>query len=230
MQLTLNKLPWYGQVAVFAVVSVAAAVAFYYFYEAPAREQMAVHQRKLDGLRAEINRGMQIARRLPEFRAQVGDLEARLENLRNVLPEQKDVGDLLRRLQTLATQSNLEIRGFKPQAITTRQMHAEWPIALELDGTYHDLGLFFDKVSKVPRIINISSLHIKGRDPGAGPRATRPQPGQSPASISAECTAMTFVLVEQPEAAQGQAAAPGRPQTPGARPAAGAPARGAAAR
>ena len=228
MQLNLNKLPWYGQVALFAVLSVAAAAAFYYFYETPAKKQMAVSQAKLDGLRAEINRGMQIAKRLPEFRAQVGDLEARLENLRNVLPEQKDVGDLLRRLQTLATQSNLEIRGFKPQAITAREMHAEWPIALELDGTYHDLGMFFDKVSKVPRIINISNIHIKGRDAGTGQRA-RPQAGQVAATVSAECTATTFVLIETPP----DAAKPGQPGKPAAsatRPGAVAPARGAAAR
>lgn len=227
MQLNLSKLPWHGQVAIFAVLSAAAVGAFYYFYEAPAREAMAVSQRKLDTLREEINRGMQIAKRLPEFRAQVGDLESRLENLRNVLPEQKDVGDLLRRLQTLATQSNLEIRGFKPQAITNRQTHAEWPIALELDGTYHDLGMFFDKVSKVPRIINVTNIHIKGRDTGTGQRA-RPQPGQSTATVSAECTAMTFVLVEQQE--PGQAGGPAKPAAPAARPGATAPTRGAAAR
>jgi type IV pilus assembly protein PilO len=215
MQLNINKLPWYGQVALFAGLSIAAAVAFYYFYEAPARQKMAGSQQKLASLRAEINQGMQIAKRLPEFRAQVGDLEARLENLRNVLPEQKDVGDLLRRLQTLATQSNLEIRGFKPQAITNRQMHAEWPIALELDGTYHDLGRFFDKVSKVPRIINISAIRIKGRDTGSASRG-RQQSSQIGATVSAECTATTFVLIETPP----EAAKPG---TPAARPGAAPP-------
>ena len=98
-------------------------------------------------------------------------LEARLDGLRAVLPEEKDVGDLLRRIQTLAVQSNLQIKGFKPAPIVTKQMHAEWPISLELDGTYHNLGQFFDRVGKFSRIINIGGVKIKAKD--------KPQPGST---------------------------------------------------
>ena len=97
-----------------------------------------------------------------QFRQQVAELEARLESLKAVLPEQKDVADLLRRIQTLATQSNLAIRGFKPAPSVTKQLHAEWPIALQLDGTYHNLAMFFDRVSKFSRIINVSNIAIRG--------------------------------------------------------------------
>lgn len=196
MALSMKQLPWYGQVGAFLVLSVASAGAYWYFYEAPAREQMKGREEQLASLRAEVAKGQNIARKLPEFRAQVAELETRLEGLRAVLPEQKDVGDLLRRIQTLATQSNLEIRGFKPQAIQQKQMHAEWPIAIELNGTYHDLALFFDKVSKVPRIINISNISIKGRE--ADRRAER-TPVEGGGTISAECLATTFVLSDAPE-------------------------------
>ena len=55
----------------------------------------------------------------------------------------------------------------------TKQTHAEWPITLELDGTYHNLGLFFDCVSKFPRIINVSGVTIKSKDkPQAGSTIT----------------------------------------------------------
>jgi type IV pilus assembly protein PilO len=205
MQLSLNKLPWYGQVGAFVGLSAVALGAFWYFYESPARTEMAGRQAQLQALRQEVAKAQNTARKLPEFRAQVSDLEARLDGLRAVLPEQKDVGDLLRRIQTLATQSNLEIRGFKPQSITQKQMHAEWPIALELEGTYHDLALFFDKVSKVPRIINISNISIKGKD-AADRRAQ--QAAASGATIAAECLATTFVLSDAPEP---PAAGKGRP-------------------
>ena len=78
------------------------------------------------------------------------------------------MGDLLRRVQTLATQSNLQVRGFRPQAITTKEMHAEWPIALQLEGNYHNLGLFLDRVSKFPRIINIGNMNIAAKDRADG--------------------------------------------------------------
>jgi type IV pilus assembly protein PilO len=207
MQLSVNKLPWYGQVGVFVAVSAVALGAYFYFYDAPMRAQVAAKETQLASLQADITRGRALAARLPEFRAQVADLEARLDSLKAVLPEQKDVGDLLRRLQTLATLSNLEIRGFKPQPIAQKQMHAEWPIALELDGTYHDLGLFFDKVSKVPRIINVSGVVIKGKND----RGARTQPAQQGRTISANCLATTFVLSEAPKPGTPGAAKPGAP-------------------
>ena len=81
-----------------------------------------------------------------------------------MLPEEKDAADLLRRMQTVATQSNLTIKGFKPAPTVTKQLHAEWPITLELDGTYHNLAIFFDRVGKFTRIVNISGLDVKGKD------------------------------------------------------------------
>ena len=75
---------------------------------------------------------------IPERRS--AELEARLNNLKAVLPEEKDAADLLRRMQTVATQSNLTIKSFKPAPTVTKQLHAEWPINLELEGTYHNLA------------------------------------------------------------------------------------------
>ena len=81
----------------------------------------------------------------------MGDLEGRLANLKAVLPEEKDAADLLRRMQTVAAQSNLEIKSFKPNPTVTKTLHAEWPITLELAGTYHNLAIFFDRVGKFTR-------------------------------------------------------------------------------
>ena len=114
MELGLNKLPWKRQVGVFIALAIAALGGFYWYYVQDIQAAQAVEQTKLDKLRADIAKGSATARQLPQFRQEVATLEARLESLRAVLPEEKDVGDLLRRIQTLATQSNLQIKGFKP--------------------------------------------------------------------------------------------------------------------
>jgi type IV pilus assembly protein PilO len=198
VNLSLSKLPWYGQLGAFFALSLAGAGVFWNFYVKPAQDSLAQREAQLQTLRADIQRGLATARRLPEFRRQVADLEAQLERLRPVLPSEKDVADLLRRIQGMATQSNLAIRGFAPQAVATRQMYAEWPIGLQIEGTYHNLGNFLERVSKFPRIINVTGIHIKAKDNGG--------PGDS---ISAECTATTFVLVEPKAAPAPAAAAPG---------------------
>jgi type IV pilus assembly protein PilO len=197
MELALNKLPWKVQVGVFLAVAVAALGGFYWYYVQSAQEAIATQQKTLDAMLADAAKANATARQLKNFQSQVGELSARLDNLRAVLPEEKDVGDLLRRLQTLATQSNLTIRGFKPAPIVQKQTHAEWPISLELDGTYHNLGLFFDRVSKFPRIINVANVKIKAKD--------KPQPGST---ITASCTATTYVLVEAPAPKTGAAKKP----------------------
>ncbi len=213
MPSSLSKLPWYGQVGLAALLSVAGVGLFYQFYETPVQADFSTRRQQLARLQDEVNRGRQAQAKLPEFEAQVQELEARLGNLRAVLPEQKDVADLLRRIQTLATQSNLAIRAFTPQAIAQKEMHAEWPIKLEIDGTYHDLGTFFDKVSKVPRIINVSDIKIAARTSRAD--------DTSPATVTASCVATTFVLSEapapDPEAKPAKGAR--RPAKPAAKPA-----------
>jgi type IV pilus assembly protein PilO len=205
MQLTLTKLPWYAQIGAFVALAAAGCGMFYYYYEMPARADMTSRQTQLAALKADISKGLTTAKKLPEFRQQVTDLESRLANLKAILPEEKDAADLLNRMQTVAAQSNMTIKGFKPAPTVTKTLHAEWPITLELDGTYHNLAIFFDRVGKFTRIVNISGLDVKGRD--------RPEANNT---ISATCVATTFVLLEKPAPA---AAKPGAP--PAAPPAKG---------
>jgi type IV pilus assembly protein PilO len=203
MKLSLTKLPWYAQVGAFLGLSLAALAVFYFFYVSSVQTDMAARQQQLDGVRAEIAKGQATARKLPEFRTQVAELERRLESLKAVLPGEKEYGELLRRIQTLALQSNLTIRQFKPGAMTPKELHAEWPVNLELDGTYHNLGLFFDRIGKFHRIINLSGLSIRAKDK-PGPTST----------IIATCVATTFVLLETPAKQPAKPGTPGAPATP----------------
>lgn len=187
--LSLAKLPWYAQIGAFAALSIAAAGAFYYFVEMPQQAAISTQAKELSDIRARISRGQTMARQLPEFRKEIGTLEARLEALKPILPDERDAGDLLRRVETLAMQSNLQVRRFRPQAITTREMHAEWPISLELEGSYHNFGLFLDRVSKFPRIINVGNMVLLAKDPPT-----------TASSMTISATATTFVLVEPPPA------------------------------
>jgi len=204
INISITKLPWYGQLGVFLALSLAIAGSFWNWYARPAQEAIDGRLAELATIRVDIDRGLATARRLPEFRRDVVQLESQLDRLRTVLPADQDVADLLRRVQAMATQSNLTIKGFVPQAVAKQQLHAEWPFGLQLEGTYHDLGAFLERVSKFPRIINVGNIKIRARE------------GQTGAStITAECTATTFVLVEGPKGpAAGAPKAAGAPASP----------------
>ena len=144
-----------------------------------------------------------ISRRLPQFQSDVTQLAQRLDNLRAVLPEEKDVADILRRVQGLATQSSLNIQRFTPQAPQQEALYAALPYKLKAEGTYNNLGLFFDRISKFPRIINVGDITIKAK-----------QTPEANATIDAECTATTFVLQESKAPAGGRGGRGMVPQQP----------------
>lgn len=187
MDISLTKLPWYAQIGAFVALSAVGVGMFYYYYEMPARADVATREVTLKALRADVTKGQATEKKLPQFREQVEELEDRLASLSEVLPEEKDGAELLRQMQSTAVQSNLVIKSFKPATVVTKQLHSEWPISLELDGTYHNLAQFFDRLGKFARIVNITNLSVKGREKGDG-RAT----------ITASCVATTFVLLDKP--------------------------------
>jgi type IV pilus assembly protein PilO len=101
-----------------------------------------------------------------------------------VLPDEKDAQDVLRQLHELATDSSLSISSFTPKAVTDKPQYSEWPIELGLNGGYHDLGRFFERIANLPLLISVSDLHLKAKD-GAS---------KDPGSLVASCTATTFVF------------------------------------
>jgi type IV pilus assembly protein PilO len=209
MQLGLNKLPWYGQVLLFAVISGGGIFSYHYFYASQIRSDIVAKEAQLVRERQDIAKGRAAEKRLVEFRAELAELETRFESLKAVVPEQRDVADMLRRIQTLATQSSLVVKAFRPQAVTNKTLHQEWPMAIELDGTYHNLARFFDQVSKVPRIINVGSIGIKAKTERETEDGT---------TISAQCTATTFVLLDKAAQAANARKPGARPGVPVAKP------------
>jgi len=205
MELSLSKLPWWGQIGAFVAVCALAVFGFWKFYVSDMQADIDVRRSRLTALRADIAKGVATARRLPQFQADVAQLEQRLENLRAVLPEEKDVADILRRVQGLATQSSLNIQRFTPQEPKQEALHAALPYKLKAEGTYHNLGLFFDRISKFPRIINVGDLVVKAR-----------QVQEPNATITAELVATTFVLQEGKGGAPGGAKGPVIPKQPSA--------------
>lgn len=183
MELSLSKLPWQWQIAAFVLVCAGAVFGFWNFYVSEFQTDIATRRTRLEAMKRDIAKGVDTARRLHEFQAEVDALEERLQSLAAVLPEQKDVADILRALQSLATQSSLSIQRFTPQPTVQQTLYVEVPSRIMVEGTYHNLGQFFDRISKFPRIINVSDVVIRAKnDPAAA------------STIVAECTATTFVL------------------------------------
>src|SRR3954467_7470882 len=104
MDISLTKLPWYAQIGAFVALSGVGVGLFYNYYEEPARADLATREVTLQALKGDGAKGQPTERKLPQFRAEVEQLQERLANLSEVLPEEKDGADLLRQMQTTAVQ------------------------------------------------------------------------------------------------------------------------------
>ena len=114
---------------------------------------------------------------------EVRALEAALRETTAVIPEEKDPQDVLRNLHELASESLLDIASFKPKNVVTKTQYTEWPIELGLEGSYHDLGRFFDRIAAMSRLMSVSDLKIK----------TQVKPNGR-GSVAVSCVATTFVF------------------------------------
>ena len=84
--------------------------------------------------RSEIRALEVTANKLQEFQREVALLEAKLETLKRILPPEKETPDLMRKVQSLAAQSNLMITKFTPGATVNKEFYQEWPINVDVDG------------------------------------------------------------------------------------------------
>jgi type IV pilus assembly protein PilO len=186
---SLTKLPLAGQLGVSLLLAAIMGGAFYYFWYSDKLDEEKAKRAKLEQLQIDIRKLEVTANKLQEFQREVQLLEAKLETLKRILPPERETPDLMRRVQYLAAQSNLVIRRFTPATPVTKDFYQEVPINVDVEGTYHMLGQFFDRVSRLSRLVNMGSIKIHSQ-------ATQTASN----TIAASAVATTFVYVETPPA------------------------------
>jgi type IV pilus assembly protein PilO len=159
----LAKLPLVGQIGIAVVLACLVVVGFYWFWYSDALQQQKTKETELAELQKQIRALEATANKLADFQREVQMLEAKLEGLKRSLPPEKEMPDLMRRLQYLAAQSSLAVMRFSPATPVQKEFYQEIPIAIDLEGTYHNMGAFLDRISRIPRIVNLGNLKITAR-------------------------------------------------------------------
>ena len=161
-------------------------------------------QQRLAGLKAEygqlqekIERGRVAERRLPQLREEVRRIELDLNRLLEILPTKRNTEELIKKIEALTRQGDFFLKDFRPKEYVNKDFYAEWPIDVALDGTYHNLALFFDKMARFSRIINVESLTMTGY-----PDARRGR------TLGARFTLKTFIYLGDQASGPGAASPP----------------------
>ncbi len=142
-----------------AILCVIAGLYLYAFFM-PQQDQLRIARGELDKLTKELNESRAIARDLQKYKEQVTKLQEELKNALTQLPNEKEIPEILKTISSLGKESNLEFTLFRPKPEVPQQFYAQVPIELVALGSYHNAGIFFDKVSKLPRIINVVDFNM----------------------------------------------------------------------
>lgn len=159
----LEGRPWYVGLIIGVVAGVVLVGLGYQFQLKAMWERRDDQISQLSDLQDQIARGEAAKARLPQFRAEVAQLEVELDKLLLILPPERDVPDVLRRFRALAEQGDFVLRRFAPRPEVQRDFYKEWPLEVEVTGSYHNLARFFDRMSRFSRIFNIDTLSIKAQ-------------------------------------------------------------------
>lgn len=183
----LEGKPWYYGLLVGLGVAAVIFGVTYYLLLGPTKAEIARMEGRLGDLHAQIQEGRSAQARLPQFREQVRRLELELDKLLRILPARLNTQEILRNVRTLAEQGDFDLKIFEPGSTVEREFYKEWPIKISLDGQYHNLAVFFDKIRRYPRIFNIENLDLRALQDQRGPH-----------TLSTSFTAKTFVYSEPP--------------------------------
>jgi type IV pilus assembly protein PilO len=159
----LTKLPLAGQAGVSVGIAAALGFAFWWFMWSPMVDEETRKTGQLQALEDDIRKLRITASKLDEFTREVGRLEDLLKARSQVLPAEKETPDLLRKVQYLASASNLTVKRVAPGVIATRDFYQEWPITLDVEGSYHNLALFFDRLGRMPRLVNGGNVKVRAQ-------------------------------------------------------------------
>ncbi len=186
MALTLDDKPWWMGLLVGLVIAVLAVVAVEYALVKAIKVEIAEADSRIQELDKKISQGRAAERKLPQFREEVKRLELELEKLRRILPSTRNTEEIIKKLKSLVDQGefNLQRLSFPPLGGGTEETYAEWPIAVAVNGRYHDLAILFNRLSNFSRIINVEQIRINA----LGNQETK--------TIGATFVAKTFVYIE----------------------------------
>ncbi|HEX4438618.1 MAG TPA: type 4a pilus biogenesis protein PilO [Thermoanaerobaculia bacterium] len=205
--INIEERPWYYALGIGVLIGAIVAGAVHWFYFKPMQQEIANKKLELDGLNQEIAKGRAAERKLSQFREEVKRLELELAKLLQILPSKRNTEELIKRIETLTRQGDFTLLKFTPGEFVQKEFYAEWPIDVQIQGTYHNLALFFDRMSRFSRIVNVEDLKIN---------ALNEVPGKS---IASNFIAKTFIYTgDETGQATATGGVPGVPP-PGAQPA-----------
>ncbi len=158
---------------------------FVYFLYLPKFESLNQLNSEYKNLEQRLASAKKRAAKLNKYRKDMKSAEAKYKIAMKALPDKKEIPSLLTSVSEAGKEAGLEFLLFQPESEINKDFYAEIPVSIKVAGNYHNVGLFFDNVSRLYRIVNIKDIVI-----------ATPREGDM---LNTSCTAVTYRFVETEE-------------------------------
>jgi Tfp pilus assembly protein PilO len=163
----MNKifsLAWYWQLVILVGLGALMYLGVWYFWTSGVRTETQALQGQVDTLRAK-NQAAQIAtQRIDEFRSLFASKSQEYDELKVLLPEQREITNVLQGLQDSAGETRLIVRRFTPRDDQQQDFVTAKPVEVEVDSNFNNLRAFFEKMAKLQRIVSVTDFNLKQTD------------------------------------------------------------------
>lgn len=156
----LDRQSVYVKLVILLVIILFICGVYWYFFWSPKSDELTNARNELQKERTKLNEYENIARELPRFEQEFNKLDREFKEAASKLPEEKEIPSLIDSVYAAVSASGLESNTFAPKPEVKKDIYAEIPIDMKVYGSYYDLAGFFDRVSKLPRIVNIRDLNL----------------------------------------------------------------------
>ena len=207
----IKNLKWHFQLLLLLFVAGLLYGAVYYFVTGPTRDETAVITEQVAQLEAKNTAARLATQRINEFRALYASKSAEYEELKVLLPEQREITNVLQDLLANAKDSRLVTKRFTPRDDKNVDSIMAKEVEVEVDANFNNLRAFYERMAKLPRIVSITDFKINQLEKQKADKTLQAQ----------------FVLTAyyaDPEALNKPAQQPGKPGAPAAGKPASAPA------
>ncbi len=153
--------------------------AFYSLDYMPKAEEIANAEENVDRLEQQLRTVKIRARSLQKFRDEYAKIQERFHEALKLLPDKREIPNLLKSISQQGLDAKLEFRLFSPQPEKPKDFYMEIPVSMEVRGEYINVIDFFDRIGRMDRIVNVLNINMKPDKPLSTSLLTR-------------CTAITY--------------------------------------
>ena len=156
----IKNMQWHYQLIMLVSIATLIYLSVWDFVTSVTREEVRLKNEEVEAVQAKNEAARVATQRINEFRALYASKAVEYEELKVLLPEQREITNVLAGLQDNARDSRMIVMRFSPRDDTQQDVIMAKPVEIEVDSNFNNLRAFFDKMAKLPRIVSISDFKI----------------------------------------------------------------------